>query len=178
MDLNNAYSAVRDLPDSALQQEMQQPSGLLPQYMIMGELADRASIRGGMGNPKPPTIKDQIMQRLGPAPQTPGQSPYTGPSMAPTQGGGPAIPGYSRGGMIAQINPFVAQQKAMGNPQMQAGLQQDATNNANGGMMPLQQPQSPGAPAPAPMLSTMTPLAPGNPADIDSGGLATLLRSR
>lgn len=177
MDLNNAYSAVRDLPDSALQHEMQQPTGLLPQYMIMGELADRASIRGGMGNPKPPTIKDQIMQRIGSAPSTPGQSPYTGPSMVPTQGG-PSIPGYSRGGMIAQINPFVAQQQAMGNPKMQAGLQQEQANNANGGMMALQQPQSPGEPAAPTLLSTMTPLAPGNPADIDSGGLATLLRSR
>lgn len=159
MDLASAYSAVRDLPDSALHKEMQSPSGMLPAYLVMGELSDRASIRGGMSNPKPPTIKDQLM--------------------AGTQQAQPQIvPGYSRGGIIGQLNPFIAQQQGLRNPDMAAGLAQDSMNSQNGGMMPLIEPQAPGAPGEGMALSAMVPLPPGNPSAIDSGGLATLLRSR
>lgn len=171
MDLSSAYSTVRDLPDSALQKEMQQPSGMLPTYLVMGELADRASIRGGMGNPKPPTIKDQIMQRLQASPPGP-------PSQAPNY---QPVPGYSRGGIIAQLNPFIAQMKGMdpvGGSDLTAGLIQDQANGMNGGMMPLSSPSAPTAPETPQYLGNLNPLPPGNPFAVDSGGLATLLRSR
>jgi hypothetical protein len=165
MDLASAYSAVRDLPDNVLHREMQQPSGMIPQYLIMGELADRQSIRGGMANPKPPTIAQQLMQGILP-PANPQPQPY------------PMMQGYSKGGMIAGINPFNAQAQIMKHPDIGTGLTQEQMNQMNGGLMPLQSPQAPGQAAPVQMLSNLMPLPPGQPAQIDSGGLATLLQSR
>ena len=158
MDLASAYSAVRDLPDNVLQREMQQPSGMIPQYLIMGELSDRRAIRGGMANPKPPTIAQQLLSGMLPP--------------------APPMQGFSKGGMIAQINPFNTQAQIMKHPEIGTGLTQDIMNQMNGGLMPLSQPQAPGLPQPVPMLSSLIPIPPGNPAGIDNGGLAPLLRSK
>jgi hypothetical protein len=170
MDLTSAYSAVRDLPDSVLHREMQQPSGMIPQYLIMGELADRRTIRSGTANPKPPTIAQQLMQGILP-PANPTPQPY--PMM---QSGG-----YSKGGMIAGINPFNTQAQIMKHPKIGTGLTQEQMNQMNGGLMPLSSPQAPGVASPVQSLSNLMPMPPGSPSaptDVDSGGLATLLRSR
>lgn len=172
MDLASAYSAVRDLPDSVLQREMQQPSGMIPQYLIMGELSDRRAIRGGMANPKPPTIAQQLLSGMLPPPPP---QPTVQPQMPQQQS---PVPGYSRGGMIAQINPFNTQAQIMKHPDIGTGLTQDMMNQLNGGLMPLSEPQAPGFAAPVPMLSNLNPLPPGNPAGLDNGGLATLLQSK
>lgn len=165
MDLSNAYQEVKSLPDDVLQREMAQPSGMIPSYLIMGELYDRQALRGSMNRQKPPTIAEQIRQSAQRMPQ-----PQPQPQPMPVQG-------FSRGGMVGMINPFNTFAQSLKNPDIQAGMQQEVMNQANGGLTPLL-PLQPAQPTGEPYgLASLTPLPPGQPAGIDSGGLATLLRS-
>ena len=152
VDLNRAYQEVKSLPDEALQKELSSPTGMIPGYLVMAELDERKSIRGGGGNPNPMSMKDEL---LGGSRQ------------------------YSRGGIIAALNPFHAQMQGMENPQVAGGLMQEQINQQSGGLPALMPAQSPGAALPPAYLSDLVPTPSSMPQPIPGyaqGGLASLRR--
>ena len=46
-DFARAYSEVKSLPDEALQRELQNPTGAIPGFLILGEMNERRSLRAG-----------------------------------------------------------------------------------------------------------------------------------
>ena len=122
MDLAQAFSELKSLPDTALQKELASPSGMIPGYMVLGELHERKTMRSGMGSPDD-TIKRKSMAEeymgdikslmpqsmMQPAP--PAASPPMGmpppPSMQGMPAGGiqglppaPQPQGYASGGIV------------------------------------------------------------------------------
>jgi|SRR6478736_2540280 len=158
VDLNQSYQDAKFMPDDALKQELAAPTGLIPGYIIMAELQDRAGIRaGGGGQTDQPSMKDQML-----AQQT------ATPSRQ-----------YSRGGMIGQLNPLDTAVKVMRNPDLAGGFMQDQINAQSGGLPSLSAAQAPGALQAPPSLSTFTPTPSGTPQQpqrFAHGGLASLLR--
>jgi muramidase (phage lysozyme) len=123
-DLGQALSELKSLPDAALQRELSSPTGMLPDYMILGELHDRKNMRlGGSGKPtslKPKSLAEeyagdftkympqpqQTQQSQQPIPPMGGSSPPMGGQMPPRALGGNGISslpaptqGYARGGI-------------------------------------------------------------------------------
>lgn len=122
MDIRRAYEEAKSLPDEVLQRELDSPTGMIPGYIVLGELQERKSIR-----------------------QT-----------TPPQG-------YSEGGMIARINPFIAYIEAMQNPEQGNMGEAELMERGFKGMTPMMPPQAPAAPQ-APMSNSMlVPMAPGKP---------------
>jgi hypothetical protein len=162
VDLNAAYQDAKFLSDDDLRNELANPSGMIPGYIVMSELQDRNAIRTSAAGAKPQmSMKDEMLQSM------------------PQNMGAPPIRQYSRGGMIAQLNPFNAMAQAMRNPKMLGGLTQDALNNQSGGLPSLQAAQSPGAPQAPSEISSLQPTAPGVPQEplhYAMGGLASLYR--
>lgn len=149
VDLNRAYQEVKSLPDEALHKELSAPTGMLPGYLIMAELDERKAVRGG-GNPNPMSMKDEL---LGGSRQ------------------------YSKGGIIAGLNPFNTMIQGMKNPQISGGLMQEQINQASGGLPALMAAQAPADLGPPQYLSDMVPTAPGEPQPLRGyahGGLASL----
>lgn len=200
VDLSAAFSEVKSLPDEALNQELSNPSGALPGYLIMSELQDRQAVRAGSGggkSTKRPSMKDELLQSLPrPEPLVPrkswtfgasgaGQMPTVvenpEPRMGPPQQQPPMeidpSRQYSRGGIIGALNLFNTQAQMMQNPDLKGGMMQDAMMQANGGRLPLQAAQTPG-PLQSPMSTgSMVPTAPERPTHLRSfnnGGLASL----
>jgi hypothetical protein len=158
VDLNAAYQDAKYLSDDDLKQELSSPSGMIPGYIIMSELQDRDALRAGGGSKPQGSMKDEMLQGLG--------------AVAPSRQ-------YSRGGIIAQLNPFYAQMQGMKNPDIFGGLTQEAINNAAGGLPTLQAAQAPGAPQPPSEISALQPTAPNAPQELKgyaSGGLASIYR--
>lgn len=154
VDLNRAYSEVKTLPDEALARELENPTGSLPGYLIMAEMEDRKAIRGSSGgDPNPPSMRDELL--------------------------GITSRQYSKGGIIAGLNPFNTMIQQMKNPEIAGGLMQEQINAASGGLPALAAAQPPGAPGSPYSLSELTPTAPGAPQKIQQyshGGLASLRR--
>ncbi len=159
VDLNAAYQDAKFLSDDDLKRELANPNGMIPGYILMSEMQDRDAIRAGSGGPAPKgSMKDEMLA----------QAPQTG-----------AVRQYSRGGIIAQLNPFYAQMQGMRNPDILGGYMQEALNNASGGLPSLQPAQAPGAPQPPSEISSLLPTSPNAPQELKgyaSGGLASLYR--
>ena len=154
VDLNRAYSEVKSLPDEALQKELASPTGMIPGYLVMAEMDERKAIRrAGGGPPSELSMKDEML---------------AGPSRQ-----------YSRGGIIAQLNPFYSQMQGMQNPDVAGGLMQEQINQQSGGLPSLMSAQNPGAAPPPSYLSDLVP-TPSNAAQpvpgYSHGGLASLRR--
>ena len=47
MDLKSAFSEAKSLPDEALMKELHSPSGMLPGYIVLGEMNERRALRSG-----------------------------------------------------------------------------------------------------------------------------------
>lgn len=139
MDLSRAYQEVKSLPDEVLARELEQPSGMVPGYLVMAELEDRKALRSSASSQAPKTsMKDELLQGIGSIPQ-----------------------GYAGGGLVYQTNPFYYNAMARSNPEVAASMMQEQMMKANGGYFPLNPPsglQQPGAPAPA-----GAPTAPNSP---------------
>lgn len=121
-NLGEALSELKSLPDDALQRELASPTGMLPGYLVLGEMHERKNLRAGKGPTKarPQSLADEyigdIRQRM---PMPPQQSAPLPPPRSPAQmvmpppapgGGGisslSASPpqGYARGGIVSQSN--------------------------------------------------------------------------
>jgi hypothetical protein len=122
-DLAQALSEIKSLPDSALQKELASPSGMLPGYLVLGEMHERKRLRAeshGQAPTKRPSMAEEYMgnaQRafagaglagqtrpIEPPPQMAQQAP------PPPQGGigslQPQVQGYARGGIVSLDNNF------------------------------------------------------------------------
>lgn len=153
-DLNAAYQDAKFLSDDDLRKELSGPTGMIPGYIVMSELQDREALRAGSGGAPQGSMKDEML-------------------------GLPSVRQYSRGGIIAQLNPFNAQAQAMRNPQLMGGYLQDALNNAAGGLPSLQAAQAPGATPPPSEISSLQPTTPNSPQEplkYSMGGLASIYR--
>lgn len=160
VDLNAAFHDAKYLSDDDLQKELQNPSGLIPDYIVMSEIQDRQAIRSStQPGGKRMSMKDELLSSM------PQQQPMP--------------QNFSRGGLIASINPFQTMVKAMRNPEMMGGLMQEALNNSSGGLPSLQAAQAPQAPPMLADTSNFIPQQPGTPAQpqqYSTGGLASLRR--
>jgi len=159
VDLSAAYRDTKSLPDDVLKKELASPSGLIPGYLIMSELQEREATRaGGMGGDpnNQPSIREEILSS----------------GIAPSNQ-------YSKGGIVAQLNPFNAVAKGMKNPDIMGGYMQEAINKSSGGLPALQAAQAPGALSPPTHLSQFIPTpsgAPQQPGMFANGGLVSLMR--
>lgn len=148
---------VRFMSDDALKQELAAPTGVVPGYLVMGEMQDRQNLRAGSGKPPQQSMKDQMLAQ-----------PTSDPSRQ-----------YSRGGMIGQLNPFNMASQVMQNPKLAASFAQDQMNSQAGGLPALGPAQAAGAPAAPPTLSSLQPTpsgAPQQPQMYMHGGIASLRR--
>lgn len=63
MDLSSVLSEVKYMPDERLRQELSQPTGMVPQWIVMGEMAERKKVRSeGQNVPAKPPIIQQYQQ--------------------------------------------------------------------------------------------------------------------
>lgn len=60
MDLGQAFSEAKSLPDEALIKELDSPSGMIPGYIVLGELNERRAVRTGSKSGAPTTIASDI----------------------------------------------------------------------------------------------------------------------
>lgn len=153
MDIHAAYQDAKYLSDDDLKGELSNPTGMIPGYILMSELQDRNAIRSSTTDATSPklSMKDELLSSRQ----------------------------YSRGGIIAQLNPFNTMAQTLRNPKMAGSLMQEQLNNQSGGLPSLQAAQAPGAPAAPTDLSSLQPTAPGVPQEIrhfSTGGLASLYR--
>ena len=109
MNLVKIADLLKNAPDQALMQEMQNPTGTAPSYMILSELQRRKKLRGSLMNNEPQTSVAEDMEAeasqaeqmgtaglgsMGPAPM---QQPQEMPQGF-AQGG--AVQGYAGGGDV------------------------------------------------------------------------------
>jgi hypothetical protein len=124
MNIFEQEDLIKGLPDQALMQEAQRPSGQLPQYLVVSEIQRRQDMRKRFSKledqPAQGTVKEQIL-RGGIADigqQPPGQPPQQGPGMPPPQGGMPPQgPMPQQMGMPPQSPMGMPQQPPMPMPQ-------------------------------------------------------------
>ncbi len=153
VDLARAYEEAKSLPDEALSNELANPSGFLPGYIVMSELEDRKALRASGGGQAPQgSMKDELLSSLGPVRQ------------------------YAQGGIVAQLNPGYARMLGLQSPEMAMQLAQQSNMDASGGIMQLAPPQAMGAPQAAPSLNSLVATAPSDPQKPKSLGLASLRR--
>ena len=87
MNILEAEDMIKGLPDQALMQEAQGPSGQVPQYLVVSEIQRRADMRKRHQEQMPKgTVKDQILGGIGGI-NTP--QPQAAPPPMPPQGGMP-----------------------------------------------------------------------------------------
>ena len=97
MNILDQEDIIKGLPDQALMQEAQMPSGQVPQYLVVSEIQRRSDMRkrykAEQGQMPQATVKEQVMQEgiMGAMPQMPPQMamapqmPQRMPQMPPPQ---------------------------------------------------------------------------------------------
>ena len=109
MNILQQEDMVKGLPDEALMQEAQEPSGQLPQYLLISEVQRRADMRKRYQQQMQeaePTVAEQVLQEgiagLAPPPEQMQQAMNGGqpPMQPPMNGGFPPMPP----GMPPQMN--------------------------------------------------------------------------
>ena len=114
MNILEKEDLIKGLPDNVLQQQMQAPTGELPQFLLISEIQRRTDMRKTLQEqPKKETVSDQIMmegimanrppmQPQMQQPQMPQQMPQQMPPM-PQQMPQPPI-GMAQGGVVRMAN--------------------------------------------------------------------------
>lgn len=176
VDLSAAFRDVKYLPDDALKSELQSPSGMIPGYLIMAELQEREAMRASSGGSSSPSksMKDELLSRSSSQPTQPATMPQPQGIASLSQ---PRQ--YSRGGIVAQLNPFNAMARTLRNPDAIGGYMQEALNNQHGGLPPLEEAQPLSGLSSPWAISDMVPTPSGTPSDpfkYKCGGLASLKR--
>ena len=97
MNILEQEDIIKGLPDQALMQEAQMPSGQVPQYLVVSEIQRRSDMRkrykAEQGEMPQATVKEQVVQEgiMGAMPQMPPQMamapqmPQRMPQMPPPQ---------------------------------------------------------------------------------------------
>lgn len=105
MNLVKVADLLKNAPDQSLMQELQNPSGAAPSYMILSELQRRKKLRGSAMNQEPQTsVADDLEAESARAPQmglgSMGQAPMQQPQQAPVgmASGGEVKHFYAGGG--------------------------------------------------------------------------------
>ena len=105
MNIIEAEDLVKGLPDQALFQEAQFPSGRIPQFLAVSEVQRRQDMRQRFQTAQQgqkPSVKDQILQggigSTGMAPEM-SSAPPMAPQMPPQGGPMPPPVGMAGGGM-------------------------------------------------------------------------------
>ena len=109
MNILEKEDLIKGLPDNVLQQQMQNPTGELPQYLLISEIQRRTDMRKSLQEqPKQETVSDQIMMegimanRPPMQPQMPQQMLPQMPPMPPQM---PQMPmGMAQGGVVRMAN--------------------------------------------------------------------------
>ena len=114
MNILEKEDLIKGLPDNVLQQQMQAPTGELPQFLLISEIQRRTDMRKKLQEqPKKETVSDQIMMegimanRPPIQPQMPQQMPPQMPPMPPQM---PQMPmeqppmGMAQGGVVRMAN--------------------------------------------------------------------------
>ncbi len=121
LNLIDQQDILKGLDDTALQREMQQPSGGAPPFLVLSEISRRKDMRqryaGELAMKAPPTT---VAQDVLSAPAMPGMGPMGAPpgggglAAAAQMGGGapspmpaPGGPGFASGGIVAAADPSV-----------------------------------------------------------------------
>ena len=118
MNILDAEDMIKGLPDQALMQEAQMPSGRMPQFLVVSEIQRRSDMRKryqAQQQEAMPSVKDQIVQEgiMGMMPQ----QPMGMPQGMPPQGMPPGMPpmGMAQGGIVRmQGGGFLDQLTAQG----------------------------------------------------------------
>ena len=133
MNILDAEDMIKGLPDQALMQEAQMPSGQMPQFLVVSEIQRRSDMRKryqAQQQEAMPSVKDQIVQEgiMGMMPQQPMGMPPQGmpqgmPPMGMAQGGiarmanggSTSMPGAGAlmGAQIEYIDPLLEQAKIL-----------------------------------------------------------------
>jgi len=108
MNVLEQEDIIKGLPDQALMQEAQMPSGQVPQYLVVSEIQRRSDMRkrykAGQEQMPQATVKEQVMQegimgampqmppQMAMAPQMPQRMPQMPPPQMPPQGIQQAMP--------------------------------------------------------------------------------------
>ena len=108
MNILEQEDIIKGLPDQALMQEAQMPSGQVPQYLVVSEIQRRSDMRkrykSGQEQMPQATVKEQVMQegimgampqmppQMAMAPQMPQRMPQMPPPQMPPQGIQQAMP--------------------------------------------------------------------------------------
>ena len=109
MNILEKEDLIKGLPDNVLQQQMQAPTGELPQFLLISEIQRRTDMRKKLQEqPKKETVSEQIMMegimanRPPIQPQMPQQMPQQMPPMPPQM---PMPPmGMAQGGVVKMAN--------------------------------------------------------------------------
>jgi hypothetical protein len=133
MNILDAEDMIKGLPDQALMQEAQIPSGQMPQFLVVSEIQRRSDMRKryqAQQQEAMPSVKDQIVQEgiMGMMPQQPMGMPPQGmpPGMPPmgmaqggiarmANGGSTSMPGAGAlmGAQVEYIDPLLEQAKIL-----------------------------------------------------------------
>jgi|11_taG_2_1085331.scaffolds.fasta_scaffold00218_16 hypothetical protein len=133
MNILDAEDMIKGLPDQALMQEAQMPSGQMPQFLVVSEIQRRSDMRKryqAQQQEAMPSVKDQIVQEgiMGAMPQQPMGMPPQGmsPGMPPmgmaqggiarmANGGSTSMPGAGAlmGAQVEYIDPLLEQAKIL-----------------------------------------------------------------
>tara|TARA_R110002020_G_scaffold706_2_gene3501 strand:+ start:2164 stop:4290 length:2127 start_codon:yes stop_codon:yes gene_type:complete len=126
MNILEKEDLIKGLPDNVLQQQMQNPTGELPQYLLISEIQRRTDMRKSLQEqPKQESVSEQIMMegimanRPPMQPQMPPQMPQMPmeqPPMGMAQGG---VVRMANGGEVERIRQVINDLIAQGAPQEQ-----------------------------------------------------------
>lgn len=103
VDLAQAFSEIKSLPDSVLERELASPSGMIPGWLALGEIHERKALRATHDSATPPTQRKSMAQEYagnlrdivaGAGVQPPQQQlpPQGMPPQGPPQGMPPQMP--------------------------------------------------------------------------------------
>lgn len=148
MDIARAFEEAKSLPDQVLQRELNSPTGSIPGYIILSELAERDVMRKSAGGQPTMTLAQKY-----------------------------AVPRYSAGGVVQSYTPLSTFIDALTSPEINGSLQQEKLNEKFRGLPPLQAPNAPGVPQQAPSLTSFIPRQPVALKGVSpTGGVTELLR--
>ena len=112
VDLAQAFSEVKSLPDDVLKRELGSPTGMLPGYLILGEMHERKALRNSSAAPtepkKPKSIAEDFIGSIqsyaagaGIKPQAPPPPSQGIAGLPPPPAPGLSAQGYAGGGIVS-----------------------------------------------------------------------------
>jgi hypothetical protein len=111
MNILEKEDLIKGLPDNVLQQQMQAPTGELPQYLLISEIQRRTDMRKSLQEqPKQESVSEQIMMegimanRPPMQPQMPPQMPQQMPPQMPQMPMEQPPMGMAQGGVVRMAN--------------------------------------------------------------------------